>query len=166
MFSSLFYISLGTFTFIRFYAVFTISFYHYPRVSCPPCDSQSWAAHHKAAQVVWGLSNVVRRLHTSLLLVHICEVEFNNQFCLSTCQLKILKLISPYCPRQAPIGAHSSTTKNWWWAVSQRRCLNGSTFLMEGPTPNVSCLRTKFLLCPCFVKASPMVEKAVKWTNP
>ena len=66
-----------------------------------------------------------------------CKMEFNNHFCLGTCPLKnyytILSQASP----------HSLSTKNWGWAVSQRRCLNGWTFLMEGPTPNVSCLRTK-----------------------
>ena len=94
-----------------------------------------------------------------------CKVEFNNHFCLSACQLKILKLISPYCPRQAPMGAHSLSTKNWGWAVSQRRCLNGSTFLMEGPTPKVSCLRTKLtsiLALPMLCHGQPDGGKSCK----
>ena len=45
---------------------------------------------------------------------------------------KMLKV--PHCPEQAPIGARSSSTKNWGWAVTQRRCLNGSTILAQAPT--------------------------------
>ena len=42
----------------------------------------------------------------------------------------------PYCPKQAPMGARSSTAKKWGWAVTRRRCLNGSTIPMQGPTPD------------------------------
>ena len=29
----------------------------------------------------------------------------------------------PYCPGQAPMGARRSSTKNWGWVVTWRRCL-------------------------------------------
>ena len=38
------------------------------------------------------------------------------------------------CPRQAPMGARSSSAKNWGWAVTRRTCLNGSTISTQGPT--------------------------------
>ena len=41
-----------------------------------------------------------------------------------------------YCPEQAPMGARSSSAKNWGWAVTRRRCLNGSTIPVQGPTPD------------------------------
>ena len=37
---------------LLFHVVFTVSFYALSRISCPPCDSQSWAACHKTAEVV------------------------------------------------------------------------------------------------------------------
>ena len=39
-----------------------------------------------------------------------------------------------YCPRQAPMGARSSSTKIWGWAVTRRRCLNGPTISAQAPT--------------------------------
>ena len=47
------------------------------------------------------------------------------------CQLHI-----PYCPKQAPMGTRSSSAKKWGWAVTQKRCLNGSTIPMQGPIPD------------------------------
>ena len=71
-----------------------------------------------------------------------------------------------YCPGQAPMGTHSSSTKIWAWVVTQRRCLNVSTISMQGPTPDVKldAMGPNWLalfLRPCFVKASPTVEKNV-----
>ena len=40
----------------------------------------------------------------------------------------------PYSPEQALMGARSSSTKIWGWAVTQRKCLNGSTIPEQGPT--------------------------------
>jgi len=37
----------------------------------------------------------------------------------------------PYCPEQVPMGARSSSTKNWGWAVTRRMYLNGSTSLSQ-----------------------------------
>ena len=75
----------------------------------------------------------------------------------------------PYCPGQVPMGAHSSSAKNWGWAVTQRKCLNGSTTCtpVKGPTPDAKLpargyqCRLALSLRPCFLEASPTVEKAV-----
>ena len=42
-----------------------------------------------------------------------------------------------YCPEQAPMGTRSSSTKYWGWAVTRKRCLNGSTIPGQAPTPDV-----------------------------
>ena len=65
-----------------------------------------------------------------------------------------------------PMGAHSSSAKIWGWAVTRRKCLNGSTILEQGPTPDAKLAamgpnRLASSVHPCFVKASPTVEKAV-----
>ena len=39
-----------------------------------------------------------------------------------------------YSPWQALMGARSSTTNNWGWAVAQRRCLNDSIIPVQAPT--------------------------------
>ena len=72
----------------------------------------------------------------------------------------------PYCPRQAPMGARSSSTKIWRWAVTRRRCLNGSTIPAQEPTLDVklAAMGLNWLassVCFCFIKASPTVEKAI-----
>ena len=72
----------------------------------------------------------------------------------------------PYCPEQAPMGTRSSSTKIWGWAVTRRMCLNGSTIPEQGPTPDVklAAMGPNWLsssVRPCFVVASPTVEKAV-----
>ena len=36
-----------------------------------------------------------------------------------------------YCPEQAPMGARSSSTKNWGWVVTRRRCLNSPTIPVQ-----------------------------------
>ena len=41
-----------------------------------------------------------------------------------------------YCPEQGPMGARSSSTKNWGWVVTRRRCLNGSTIPAQAPIPD------------------------------
>ena len=43
-------------------------------------------------------------------------------------------LCVPYCPGQAPMGACSSSAKNWGWAVTRRRCLNGPTIYTQAAT--------------------------------
>ena len=53
------------------------------------------------------------------------------------CYLEPATTSLPYCPEQAPMGARSSSTKIWEWAVTRRRCLNGSTIPEQGPTPHV-----------------------------
>ena len=69
-----------------------------------------------------------------------------------------------YCPEQVSMGARSSSAKNWGWVVTWRRCLNGSTIPVEGPTP---WMRSKLpgcmyrIVASCFVEASLTVEKAV-----
>ena len=60
-----------------------------------------------------------------------CVYEIDNQL---TNLFQVLSV--SYCPEQAPMGARSSSAKNWWWAVTQRRCLNGSTNPVQGPTPD------------------------------
>ena len=69
-----------------------------------------------------------------------------------------------YCPGQAPMGAHSSSTKIWGWVVTQRRCR--STISTQGPTLDakldaIGPNRLASFVCPCFVEASPTVEKNV-----
>ena len=34
------------------------------------------------------------------------------------------------------MGARSSSAKIWRWAVTRRKCLNGSTIPKQGPTPD------------------------------
>ena len=72
----------------------------------------------------------------------------------------------PYCPKQAPMGARSSSTKIWRWAVTRRMCLNGSTIPEQGPTPDAKLAaigpnRLASSVRLCFVEASPPVDKAV-----
>ena len=58
------------------------------------------------------------------------------------------------------MSTHSSSAKNWGWAVARRRCLN-----MAHPGCNIRCQgvpnRLALLLHSCFIEASPTVEKAV-----
>ena len=61
-----------------------------------------------------------------------------------------------YCPEQAPMGARNSSAKIWGWAVTRKKCLNAST---KGPPRMRS--RLALPVCPCFVEASPTVEKVV-----
>ena len=72
----------------------------------------------------------------------------------------------PYSPEQALMGARSSSTKIWGRAVTQRKCLNGSTIPEQGPTLDAKLAamgpnRLASLVRLCFVEASPTVEKAV-----
>ena len=74
--------------------------------------------------------------------------------------------VIPYCPEQAPTGARGSSTKIWGWPVTWRKCLNGSTIPMQGATPDVKLAvmgpnRLASSVRPCFVEASPTVEKAI-----
>ena len=39
-----------------------------------------------------------------------------------------------YCPKHAPMGARSSSTKKWGWAVTRGRCLKSSTISVQKPT--------------------------------
>ena len=80
--------------------------------------------------------------------------------------IQIHKVVVPYCPEQVPMGARSSSSKIWGWAVTWRKCLNGSTIPEQEPTldaklaamgPNQLASSVR----PCFVEASPTVEKAV-----
>ena len=69
-----------------------------------------------------------------------------------------------YCPEQVPMDTCSSSAKNWGWVVTRRRCLNGSTIPVQGPTPRMGsklpgCMYR--IVASCFVEASPTVEKAV-----
>ena len=62
--------------------------------------------------------------------------------------------------------ARSSNTKIWGWAVTQRRCLNGSTIPAQGPTPDAKLAamgqnQLASSVHPCFIEASPTVEKAI-----
>ena len=50
--------------------------------------------------------------------------------------IQIHKVVVPYCSEQAPMGSRSSSSKIWGWAVTQRKCLNGSTIPEQGPTPD------------------------------
>ena len=38
---------------------------------------------------------------------------------------------------QVPMGAHSSSLKNWGWALTRRRCLNSPTMPVQAPTPDL-----------------------------
>ena len=73
----------------------------------------------------------------------------------------------PYCPGQVPMGAHSSSAKIWVWTFAQRRCLNGSTIPLQGPTLDVKVIyqvalnRLASSLRPCFIEARTTMEKAV-----
>ena len=80
--------------------------------------------------------------------------------------IQIHKVVVPYCPEQAPMNARSSSSKIWGWAVTQRKCLNGSTIPEQGLTPDTKLAamglnRLASSVRPCFVEASPTVEKAV-----
>ena len=80
--------------------------------------------------------------------------------------IQIHKVVVPYCPEQTPMGDRSSSSKIWGWAVTWRKCLNGSTIPEQGPTPDAKLAamglnRLASLVRPCFVEASPTVEKAV-----
>ena len=64
------------------------------------------------------------------------------------------------------MSAYSSSAKIWGWAVTQKRCLNGSTIPTQGPTPgaNLAAMGQNQLALSvrqCFIKASPTVEKVV-----
>ena len=64
------------------------------------------------------------------------------------------------------MGAHSLSTKIWGWAVTRRKCLNGSTIPEQGPTPDAKLAamgpnRLASSVRPCFVEASLTVEIAV-----
>ena len=66
------------------------------------------------------------------------------------------------------MGARSSNAKISGWAVTQRRCLNGSTIPAQGPTSDAKLAamgrnRLASSIHPCFIEASPTVEKAVSW---
>ena len=68
--------------------------------------------------------------------------------------------------QQVPKGARSSSAKIWGWAVTRRRCLNSSTVSMQGPTANAKLTAMGLnglasSVGPCFVEASPTVEKVV-----
>jgi len=75
-------------------------------------------------------------------------------------------LLLPYCPEQAPMGARSSSAKIWGWAVTRRKCLNGSTIPEQGPTPDAKLAvmgpnRLASSVHPCFIEDSLTVEKTV-----
>ena len=64
------------------------------------------------------------------------------------------------------MGAHSSSVKIWGWAVTQRKCLNGSTIPVQGPTLDAKLApmgqnQLASSVRPCFVETSLTVEKAV-----
>ena len=70
------------------------------------------------------------------------------------------------CLEQVPMSACSSSAKISGWAVTQKRCLNGSTIPMQGPTPDANLVamgqnQLAALVCQCFINASLTVEKAV-----
>ena len=67
---------------------------------------------------------------------------------------------------QVPMGTRSSSTNIWWWAVTQRTCLNGSTIPTQGPTSDAKLTdmgpnELASSVRPWFVEVSPTVEKAV-----
>ena len=49
--------------------------------------------------------------------------------------IDVYRIVMPYCPGQAPLVAHSSSTKNWGWVVAWRGCLNGSTIPVQSLHP-------------------------------
>ena len=65
----------------------------------------------------------------------------------------------PYCPGQAPMGHHSSSAKNWGWAVTWR-WFNYSRARAYSRY-KVSCQGIPDQLSSCFVEASLTAEKAV-----
>ena len=76
--------------------------------------------------------------------------------------------VVPYCPEQAPMGTRSSSAKIWEWAVTRRTRLNGSTIPTQRPTLDTKLAAMglnglALLVHPCFIKASPTVDKAVSW---
>ena len=80
--------------------------------------------------------------------------------------IQIHKVVVPYCPEQVAMGARSSSSKIWGWAITRRKCLNGSTIPEQRPTPDAKLAamgpnRLASSVSPCFVEASPTVEKAV-----
>ena len=60
----------------------------------------------------------------------------------------------PYCPEQAPMGAHSSSTKIWGWAVTRRKCIKVQLSLSKGqprlwswqPWPKLTCIVSSSVL--------------------
>ena len=71
----------------------------------------------------------------------------------------------PYCPGKCvPLGARNSSTKNRGWAVTRKRCLNGSSVPTQAATSGAKLAARVYridLHRPCLVKASPMEEKPV-----
>ena len=64
------------------------------------------------------------------------------------------------------MGTRSSSTKIRGWAVTRRRCLNGSTIPVQGSTPDAKLTamgpnQLALPVRPCFIEASLTVEKAV-----
>ena len=68
----------------------------------------------------------------------------------------------PYCLRQAHVGACSSSTKNWGWAVAQK-CLNGSTFPVQAPIPDAELASKGYRIfaLPMFHWGQPDAEEAL-----
>ena len=60
-----------------------------------------------------------------------------SKFTVTTCCMCFL------LPEQVPMGARSSSTNIWGWAVTRGTCLNDSTITTQGPTPDASCHGTK-----------------------
>ena len=68
-----------------------------------------------------------------------------------------------YCPKQAPMDARNSSAKIWGlgsYTEKMFKCFN------QGPTPDAKLAamglnRLALPVCPCFVEASPTVEKVV-----
>ena len=120
------------------------------------------------SQEGWHSLNALQLL-LQCLYRHMAKKKKTAFFSLSYCnQVHNLHQVGPlpYSPEQVLMGAHSSSAKIWGWAVTQRKCLNGSTIPEQGPTPDVKLAamgpnRFASLVRPCFVEASPTVEKAV-----
>ena len=75
--------------------------------------------------------------------------------------IDVYRIVMLYCPRQAPMVARSSSTKNWGWVVAWRGCLNGSTILYT-PDEKLAARVYQINLHHCFaIEGSPMVVKAV-----
>jgi len=73
----------------------------------------------------------------------------------------------PYS-EQAPMGAHSSSAKIWGWAVTRRKCFKWFNYPRASVHPDAKLAamapnRLASSVRPCFVEASPTVEKAVSW---